>query len=164
MPTGTPTPLATIQRFLQPGVSKYLFLPAIAAPGTGPTSTEITAGTDLTTQLVSLEGFSQEANLVETPDMSTLDTSKIPGRRSSPDSSMIFYGSKTGMNDVRTLLPLLATGFIVIMPGGNVSGSKCDVFPIQVAAVGKQHGDSTAFTMKIGFAIVGNPAMDVAIP
>lgn len=165
MPT-TATAMPTSTRFFQPGISEYVFLPTIAAALTTlvPTRGEITAGDDLSAEIADVSGWNVQSNQIDTPDMGTRFVSQIGGRTTAPSSSITFYGDREGV-DVRTILPRDTEGFMFIADGGDVTGSKADVFPVIVTSVGKVRttGDQ-AHQVTITFAITGEPAEDVTIP
>ena len=151
-------------RFFQPEVSRVHFLPTIAAPTLIPTRAEITAGTNVTAEIADLSGWQVRADMIATPDLASRFVSQIAGRTKAEQSSITYYADKTG-NDIRTVNPRGQTGYIVFMDGGDVANGKMDVYPVEVAAVGKARstGDQ-ALQVTIDYAIVGPPAEDVAIP
>lgn len=155
--------LPTSVRFFQPEVSKVMFLPTIVAGTLIPTRAEITAGTDLTKEIADLSGWQVAANMIETPDMGAKFVGQIAGRIKADNSSITFYADRTA-TDVRSTLPRGQVGYIAFMDGGDVATTgKMDVFPIEVASVGKVRGGDKALTLTINFAITRKPAEDVAI-
>lgn len=157
-----PAQISAYARYYQPAVSVMYFVASIANY-LAPTRGELDAGLNITRQVREINGWGVEGDQIETPDFSSLFVAKIAGRTSAPDSSLTLYGTKSGA-DIRTTLPRGTTGYIVIMPGGDVSGYKMDVFPISVRAVSKQHGDKDAFAMMVQVSITAQPAEDVTIP
>lgn len=158
------TPIASTSRYINPDVTKIYFVASISDK-TAPLRSELNAGTDLTREVNAIDGFTVTGDDVETPDMDSTFTSKIPGRTSADDSSITFYADVTGA-DARALLPRGTSGYVVILDGGDVTASLMDVYPIRVKSVGKPRSvDGTdAATVEIQFSITSEPAEDVAVP
>ena len=152
-------------RYSQPNVSKIYFLPAIAAYPAACTTSEITAGTDLTGEVADISGFSSKADFIETPDLANAFVPKIAGRIKADDSSLTFYASKNG-TDVRATLTQGMAGFLVFMDGGNTSGNKMDQFAVTVAAVSVQRNVAGTDVVRImvDFAQTRVPATTLAVP
>lgn len=156
--------LATSTRYFNSGTTKVFFLPAIASAVLAPTRSEITAGTDLSAEIADIAGWTITASTIDTPDLGTPYTTNIPGRLTTDASSLTFYADKAGL-DIRTLLPRDAAGFIVIADGGDVTGYKCDVFPVRVLSNGKPRGTGEdAARVMVPFSITKKPAENVTIP
>ncbi|MFC5187134.1 phage tail tube protein [Actinomadura harenae] len=156
-------PITPSKRFSARGVSKCYFVPSIASIS-APTRAELDAGTDLSPQVADIDGWTVQSEQIETPDLGSTFTSKIPGSTSADDSSLTMY-TDLGGADVRTLLPRGTDGFIVWLDGGDVAGRKMDVFPIRVASLGKKRTtDDDAETIDVGFSITAEPAENVTIP
>lgn len=158
------TPIASTTRYTNPGVTKIYFCTTISNKA-APTRSELNAGTDLSGEVNAISGFTTTGDDVETPDMNSTFTSKIPGRTSADDSSITFYADVTGA-DARALLPRGTNGYIVIMDGGDVVGSLMDVYPIRVKSQGKPRstdGKDPA-TVEIQMSITAEPAENVEIP
>lgn len=157
------TPIAAATRFINPGVTKVIWCPAIANKNS-PTRAEINAGTDLSGELADCSGWMVTSNQADTPDMSSRFTGKIPGRIAADDSSLTMYESQT-TSDARALMPRDTNGFVFWMDGGDVPGQKGDVFPVRVSSVGKSRsvGDEPA-RLTFQYAITSQPAEDVTIP
>jgi hypothetical protein len=156
--------LTASTRYFNAGTTQVHFLPSIAAANLTPTRAEITAGTNLTGEVADLAGWSVTGGEIDTPDLGSTFTDKIPGKTSVDDSSLTFYADEAG-NDVRDVLPRGTTGFIVIMDGGDVAGRPADVFPVRVRSVPKirSAGEDSA-RLTVSFSITAEPAEDVAIP
>ncbi len=157
------TQIAAYDRYFQPEISKCIWLPAVANKA-APTRAEINAGLDLSRQVADVEGFTTTSESIDTPDLGSRYTGNIPGRRSSEDSNITFYGARDG-NDVRTTLVRDTNGFIAWMDGGDVAGYKMDVYPVRISSAPKQRsvGDE-AFRIQIMFNVTTEPAEDVTIP
>jgi hypothetical protein len=151
-------------RYFDPGITKCIFLPAIAAANLVPTRTEINAGTDLSPEIAEVNGFTVTSGVINTPNMGSRFTGTIPGRTNAEDSSITFYADQAG-NDVRTILPRDATGYILWADGGDVAGNKGQVYPIRVQSLGQLRsvGDES-HRLQVQFSITSEPNEDVTIP
>lgn len=156
------TPISASSRYVPQGVTHYNFLPACANIAS-PTRAEINAGTDLTPELASNGGWTINSQAVDTPDYAANFTPQIPGNITVDGSTMSMYAD-VASNDVRTLLPRNTTGFIVKMPGGDVAGRKCDVFPVKVGSQGKPDAIGNPSTIELIFYITRAPSENVTIP
>ena len=158
------TPITASARYINPATTKVYFCSTISNKNS-PTRSELNAGTDLSREIQAIEGFLTASEQVETPDLDTRFTGKIPGRITAEDSSITFYADATGA-DARTLLPRDTTGYIVILDGGDIAARKMDVYPVKVSSVGKPRSveGTDAATVQIQFAITSIPAEDVAVP
>lgn len=141
-----------------------LFIPTIADADLEPTRPEMTAGTDVTGEVMEISGFTVEGSEIETPDLLSEFVSKIPGRTTSADSMLRFYASSDG-DDARAVFPYKTTGYLAFLDGGDVPTQTMDVFPVRVKSVGKPRsvGEDPA-TIDVGFSITREPAIDVVIP
>ncbi|MEV0237560.1 hypothetical protein [Nonomuraea sp. NPDC050786] len=161
MPAPEMTPAV---RFFPTGTTRYLWVPTIAAGTKIPTRTEIDAGTDLSTDLAEVSGFTVSSDLIDTPDINKRFTKRIAGRITAEDSSLTFYADRTG-DDVRALLPMDEEGFIVRLPGGDVAASMGSTFPVTVSSISEEAGtDDEAGRLVVEFAITDEPAVNWAVP
>jgi hypothetical protein len=157
------TPIETVDRYFPTGTTKYLFVPTIANPN-APTRAELDAGTDLSPEIREVDGWTVSSDEIETPDINSRFTSKIPGRISADESSITMYADPTG-TDARTLLARDTEGWIVRMGGGDTAARKMDLFEITVTSVSKEFGtDDEAGTLVFQFSIKSEPVEDIAIP
>lgn len=151
-----PTPLTKTSRYIPQGTSKYYWVQTIADPA-APTRTELDAGTDLTGEVAAVAGFSTTANLVDTPDAQSRFTKRVPGSVTPDDSSITFYGSKTG-DDAASFFSRDMTGHVVFMDGGDVTGQPMEIFPVTVVSVSRQREITAASQVVVAFAITDDPA------
>lgn len=152
MPT---IPVST--RFFQPGIVKVYWLPDVADPS-AVTRAEITAGTDLTPELDDWAGWSYSTTFIETKDASSRISPKLAGRVSLDDSSMTFNGSLDG-DDVRSVMTLNDTGYVLICDGGDVASYPGELFPAEVGSVVPVRSlDSNSFKVRIDFGVTGLPS------
>jgi hypothetical protein len=161
-----PTPLATAAvRFGDNATTVVYWVPTIAAPTLTPTRTELNAGTNIGVDLDDSDGWTVEADQIDTQALNDAFKTKIPGSLSAPDSSLTFFTSKNGV-DIRTLLPRGTTGNVVFLDGGDVSGNKIEVYPVTVTsnAVMRSFKSKDPSKIKVGFAITKTPGQNLTCP
>lgn len=157
------TAISASTRYINKGVTRFVFCTAVSDI-TAPTRSEIDAGTDLSTQIMDLDGWKVESANVETPDLASTFTGSIPGSTSAGDSSLTMYADLGG-TDVRELLPRGTNGFMLIMDGGDVPGRTVDVFPVRVGSQGKSRSvDDDPAVIEVTFYITSEPSENVVIP
>jgi hypothetical protein len=157
-----PSPLSTTTRYIPPGTRKIYWVTTIATY-TAPSRAELNAGIDLSAEIAEMSGFTTTSDTVETPDLSTRFTSKIPGRIKADDSSLSFYASSNS-SDVRTVLPRDTAGYVVILWEGDVTGQRMDVFPAKVTVSSVDGNMEDPEKVNVSFAITKVPAANVVIP
>jgi hypothetical protein len=159
-----PTALTATQRYFRPEVTKVYWVVTITTVS-APTRSELNAGTDLSGEISELSGFQVVSATVDTPDLGSRFTSKIPGRITADDSSINFYATSTGFNDARSVLPRDTSGFVVIMDAGDVSTTgRMSVYPSKVAAHGMLRGVEDPAMTQAQFTITSEPSEDLVIP
>lgn len=160
-----PTPAITkSNRYFDPSITKCYYVPTIAASNLVPTRAEMNAGTDLSNEIADLDGWTVEADQIETPDLGSLFNAKISGRTSVEDSSLTFHADRGG-DDVRTLLPRGTNGYIMWCDGGDIVGNVAAVFPVTVISnsVMRSVGDDNA-RIQVQFSATREPNEAVAVP
>lgn len=157
------TPIIASGRYFARGLTKIYYCLTIVSIA-APTRAELNAGTDLSREVAEVNGWDITSEEIETPDLATSFTSKIPGSLSVGDSSINMYADDNGA-DARGVLPRGTIGNIVMLYGGDIPASKMDVFPIKVRSVGKpiSLGDDAA-TVNLQFSITAAPAENVTVP
>jgi hypothetical protein len=152
-------------RFNRKGTSKFYFLPTIAATTLIPTAAEITAGTDYSSQITAIDGFSIENTPIDTPDMASTFVSKIGGDDSAADSSWTMYEDST-LDDIETELAKGTSGYVVIFSKGMTAGNKgMDVFPVTVVSNSKAYtADNEAAQVTVQFTITERPLLNGTVP
>jgi hypothetical protein len=159
-----PTALTPSVRYFRPEVTKVIWVVTITTVS-APTRSELNAGTDLSGEISELSGFQVVSATVDTPDLGSRFTSKIPGRITADDSSINFYATSTGFNDARSVLPRDTSGFVVIMDAGDVSTTgRMSVYPSKVAAHGMLRGVEDPAMTQAQFTITSEPSEDLVIP
>jgi DNA polymerase III sliding clamp (beta) subunit (PCNA family) len=152
-------------RFSRKGVTKIFFADTIAATTYIPTRTELTAATDLTKQIAAVDGFTLENQEIETPDLESTFTAKIPGDDQAADSTLTFYEDDTS-STTEEALAKGTTGFIIILRKGDVPASKSmDVYPVRVASKSSAITvDNEPAKWMAKFSITDTPVLDEAVP
>lgn len=156
------TPISPTKRYYRKGVTKIVFCTTLASKS-APTRAEIDAGKDLSGEIAEINGWQVTSAFVDTPDLNSRYTGKIPGDISADDSSLNFYASSDSI-DVRQLLPRDTTGFILIMDEGDKPAQLMDVFPVTVGSAPKLRTLSDPAMIQINFSISSEPAENVTIP
>lgn len=152
-------------RFNRKGTTKIKFLPTIASTALLPTRAEISAGTDLTNGIRSIDGWSLQNQPISTPDMGTTFVPKIDGDDEAADSSLGFYEDNT-LDDIETDLAKGTAGYIAIFSKGDVpGGTGLDVFPVKVASNSKAYTtDNEAAQINVQFVITDLPQFNMTVP
>lgn len=158
--------LAVSTRYTDLATTQIWWVPSIAATNLTPTGAELrTSGTRLDGEINDLSGFTVEGEQIDTQSMGETFRTRIPGSTNSPDSSITFYASKNGV-DIRTLNPRGTSGFLCLLDGGDVPGSKMETYPVTVTSVGIVRsvigGDATKIV--INYSITKQPGQNLTIP
>jgi hypothetical protein len=157
-----PSPLSATTRYIPPGTRKIYWVTTIATY-TAPSRAELNAGIDLSNEIASMTGFTVTSAAIETPDLSGRFAPSIPGRITADKSSISFYASSNS-SDVRTVLPRDTAGFVVILPEGDITGQRCDVFPAKVSSAVVDTTMEDPGKINIEMTITRVPAQNVVIP
>jgi hypothetical protein len=156
------TPINEGEKFSALDGMALLFLPVVAASTDLPTRAEIDAGTDLTTEVESWEGFDVEAGEFEVKSLSRFSGS-IPGRVSITPGTLMMHADRGG-DDVADVLPDGTTGAIVFMPSGDVPGGRMSVWPIRVNRLTELFNMEGPNSLRVKFTHPRLPKERVAIP
>lgn len=152
-------------KFMRKGITKVFFATAVADVQEGPTAAEIAAAETLhDKRMASIEGFTFEAQTVETPEFGSRQTPKIAGEDQTADSSIGFYEDDE-TNPLRTVLAKDETGFIILAPAGKIEvGDEVDVFPVRVASNPRAYSSGNEAAMwTANFAIDDLVGIDVPV-
>lgn len=154
--------MAQTDRFWRRGFSKIKVLPAVA--GSSPTRPEIDAGIDISDYVSDVSGFALKNSPITTPDLGSGFDSQIDGPDTVDDSSLTCYdGSSTSV--VRSACPKGTNQFVVLMPYGDVSGKRCEVWSVRSTGVNDEWGtDNSAAKTVVGFAVLTKPNQAATIP
>lgn len=159
-------------RFFRRGVTKIRFLPAVAATVVvngetivgSPTRAEINAGTNLSSDIADIAGWSLSNSPIATPNLADRFTPQITGEDTVGDSSLTFY-DRDDSTTIRTALAKGTNGFILIMPYGDVPGKRSEVYPITSAGVNDEFSvGNDAARFVVGMAITGVPNQNATVP
>ncbi len=145
-------------RYVRYGLTRVVFAPTVANI-LSPTRGEINAGTDLSNEVESVNGFQVTSNFIDTPDLASAFTGKRAGRTTADDSSITMYASY-----VRALLPRGTTGFILWFDEGDVAGRKFDIYPITVGSIPKDRDIEAAARIIVNVAITRTPTENATVP
>lgn len=156
------SPITASTRYFRPGTTRVVYAPTVANIAS-PTRAEINAGTDLSGEVASIDGWQVSSAFVETPNLADRFTGKVAGRITADDSSLNMYASSNSV-DVRSLLPRDTTGYVLFMDEGDVAGRKMDVYKIVVGSAPKQRAMEDPAQIQIQFVIVSAPSENVTIP
>jgi len=158
------TQIPKSKRFYAPPVTKYRWLPTIAAQTLIPVHTEWDAGIDLSSEVADVAGFTVTDEPIATPGLSKF-TGSVPGRTTVDRSSITFYASLDG-EDVRTVLHEGDEGYLCICPAGDAAGKLMSVFETRLGAFGEPFPvtGTNAHQLIVPVHILREPARDVEIP
>lgn len=158
-------------RWIPDAKSKVTFCPGVANLA-APTSGELAAGTVLCTPgtyitagLKEMSGFETTQEFKVMQDVATRVDSKLAGRQSLPDASMTFFDDDAS-STIRTALAEGSVGFLVIMPYGQVTGKRCQVWPCTIGALNDSQiiagGDPATFMVAV--AVTSQPNKLAVLP
>ncbi|MFF8250068.1 phage tail tube protein [Streptomyces griseus] len=154
-----------VKKYMRRGTSKFHFLETIAAGTMIPTRTELTAGTEFSEFIASMDGWTVANNEIETPDMADTYDSTIPGSDKADSSSFTFYEDEVDA-DIEEMLAKGTTGYVVILRKGDVpANASMDVFPIRVASQSPQYtADNEAAKFVVTCSITSRPVQGAPVP
>lgn len=157
--------LSKPKKYMRRGTSKFYFVPTIAADSMIPTRTELSAGTQFSSYIAAMDGWTVSNNEIETPDMSDDYDSTIPGSDKADQSTFTFYEDEEDA-DLEAIFAKGTTGHVVILRKGDVPASNSmDVFPIRVASQSPQYtADNEAAKFMVTCSITSRPLQGAAVP
>jgi hypothetical protein len=156
------TPITASDRYYRLGTTKVLWLPTIATLAS-PSRAEINAGTDLSPEITATSGWEVTGNTEDTTALGSIFIGKVPSTTTAAESSLTFYADSTSV-DVRGLLLRGSIGYVIWMDEGDVAGHLMDVFPTRVTSAPKQRDITSVAQIMVNFAILREPAENIAIP
>ncbi|HEX6516492.1 MAG TPA: hypothetical protein VF049_13045 [Nocardioidaceae bacterium] len=156
------TAITPSTRYFLPGTTKVIVVPTIANLATGPTRAELDAGTDVSEEVATINGWRITSENVATPDLGKRFNKQVTGRLSADDSSITFWADLTGQ-DVRETLTLDLETHVVFLDGGDVPASPMDAYKVKVGSVGKVREIEGAGRLDIQFSI-RDYAENLAVP
>lgn len=149
-------------RYIPEGTTVFYWVPTITNISS-PTRLQLDAGTNLTPEIAEVGDWAITAGLIDTPDLVSTYTPQIAGKITVDGTTITMYATPAG-TDARTLMARGNAGYIVKFGGGDVSGRKCDVFPVKVASVGKPVALGDPAHLVFSYAVTSLPAEDVSVP
>jgi hypothetical protein len=154
--------LAATSRYTPPGRRKIDWLTSVASTS-APTRAEINAGTDLSGQIAEVNGFELTGDSADAPDLGGGFVAQVPARVTASDCEIVLYASSTS-SDARTLLTRGTTGFIIILPEGDVVGQKMECWPATVKSMFLDQGIEDPAKIHVQFSITSLPVQNITIP
>lgn len=143
------------------GKRKLHFLPAVA--GLSPTRAEITAGTDLSPEVASMDDFNVTANLIDAPDLGNSFTSKVTGEDEIGTPTLNIYDNDTDTT-LRTLLAKGEEGFLCLFLHGDIPGDIVQVYPVESSGFNDQHDLDAVAQAEVVFAVTSPPNLNGVVP
>ena len=159
-------PLAVTDRYVAPETSRtYYASEGGVANINAVTRVELNAMVDLTAQTQDASGWDVSAENVDVPDGGNIFTGQIPGRVKPGDASVVCYASRD-TDDIRTVIERGDKGFILHLHGGDIEGTRMDVYPVRVRTVSKpvDYSGSNAAMITVQFSITSLPGENVLVP
>lgn len=154
------------KRFVSRAVNKVVLIPQVATFTDGvpaPTAAEIGAGTDLTDEIFSIDGFSTSTTFVESSDIGTQFKGKLPAGAEAADSTLTFNASQDGV-DVRDVLTEGQRAYLLVALGGLTAGHKAEVYEIVVGSVDTLKAVDETNKVVVGVGIPSKPNKAYEIP
>ncbi|MFH8745751.1 hypothetical protein ACH4GK_00610 [Streptomyces rimosus] len=154
-----------VKKYSRRGVTRVLWLEKVADEGNVPTRPELTAGTELTNAISSIDGRTLANQPIETPDLGSTFESSIPGSDKADDSSLGFYEDKVS-DTIEQLLTKDATGWVVFLRKGDLPGNRpMDAFPVRIGSRSPNYStDNEAAKFTVSFWITEKPTQDAEVP
>lgn len=141
------------------------FLPTIASTDLEPTRAEITAGTDLTEDIVAMSGWNVEPATTAVRRMGRRVDGQVEARTTLPTCTITFVGDRNPANDVRAKLEVGQRGYMWFAEAGDIPNAVADVWPVRIASVSKPYRtDDGEQQIIVTFTVVDEPVWDVDIP
>jgi hypothetical protein len=157
--------------FYRRGTSKVYFLATPPAITASPTTVEISAGVDLSTQLNGIDGFSFKTTFIDVENLSSRVTTTISGPTKADGGTITFNEKKaaspptSGTYDpIMDALDVDATGALVFAPYGVSGGNDVEVWPVTIGSFSRKWdlGNTTAKWMA-EFAATAAPTQHATI-
>lgn len=148
-----------VSRFMRKGTAKVFFVPTLAGFPATATAVQVTAGTNLTPQIMEMNGFSFSNNPISTPDMDTRFVTQVTGEDTAEASNLVMYELKGGVDTLKAALPKDAVGFVVVFPAGMAgvapaAADKVEIWPVVISSnVRRYTAGNEAASYQVNFAI-----------
>ena len=140
------------------GVGKWIWFPTVAS-WPAPTTAEMSAGTDYTLQIASLDGFAPDSSTVDFGNAGSVIIPTIPGTTSLGSGTIGFNLSKDpAVSDARsvftdTLSGSAAAGYWADCPNGLVTSGKMKLYAATVQSAATSTGLDDVLTLQVVFAL-----------
>lgn len=150
-------------RYTRKGVSKVFFCATLSSQTAPSIATDLTTANEITAAISEISGFQFSNDPINTPDLSTLFVSQIPGEDSAEDSAITYYDDDT-TTTLRTAQAKGNAGFIVLCPVGKVTSKRAEVWPVKSTGVNDEWTtDNEAARMRVQFAVTATPNQGATI-
>lgn len=149
--------------FIRKGKSRLMFAPAVANKA-APTRAEITAATQLSIDLRTINGMTVETSRVTRPNLAELFTPTRKGEKTTEATSLVMYDNDT-THTVRDVLAEDTEGFLIYMPYGDVPAERCEVWPVVITGNNDDltiENELARYIVSIG--VTSTPEQDAVIP
>lgn len=156
-------------RYMSRGVTRFYFVPTIAAASLIPTVAEVASGVRLDEQLNEVNGFSFASNPIDTPNFKDRFTPQIAGEDVAEDSSMMLYRLRNETDTTRASLAKDTAGFMCVFYDGVAGaapavGDDLDIWPCTVSSNAKTYtADNEAARYNVVYSITAVPAFDKSL-
>lgn len=129
--------------FFRRGKTKVFWVPTIASATLIPTAAEVNAGSNMSTAIADIAGFSFSNSPIPVPNLASTFTGNIPGEDTAEDSTLTIYEDTT-TNTLQTTLAKGVSGYIVIFFAGTAgalpaAGDKAEVWPVQCTGPAREY-------------------------
>jgi len=158
-----PTPLTATVRYTPPAQARKYYWVTTIATQASPSRAELNAGTDLSAEISDVNGFELSGDSADAPDLASQFVAQVPARITASDSEIVFYASNTSA-DVRTVLPRGTTGYVCILPEGDIATQKMEVWPAKVKSMFLDSSIEDPAKIHVQFSITKLPSQNVTIP
>lgn len=156
--------MATGDRFMSRGFSRIYWVTPYAA---APTLANIVAGTRLDGSIAEINGLTFRNEPIETPDMGTTFTTKVPGGDTAEDPVLTFYDvDDTNVNNlIRVALAKGNSGMLVVEPYGHVIGRRSEIWKVtSTGANDEWSAGNDPHRYVVTFAVTAAPNLNYTLP
>jgi hypothetical protein len=149
--------------FILRGIARVYIVPAVIVL-TAPTRAEINAGTNVTSSVAGISGFAIENQIREVAPVGATFVEQSTGvNKVSGPCSLVLYEKKT-TTTLRTAVAVGTGGFVILVPYGDVTGRRCEVWPTKVASLVPPWDFAGASVFRVVFAIRAAPTQNAVLP
>jgi hypothetical protein len=150
-------------KFYRRGISEIHFAPAVTDLA-APSRPQITAGVELSPGVAAIAGFQLSNAPIPVPNLKDQFTPQIDGEDTIADSTLTF-NDDVDDDEIRTTLAKGTTGFLILMPYGDVAAARCEVWPVKVSGFNDTWDlGATPAQAVAGFVVTGVPEQNAVVP